>query len=453
MLVTQKFIQPPALMRVFGCSAFLSQASSLSATGRIALNVVGSGARTPRASPSFATVFGSASVRRFASEAPKRADVLSGIALSDPSRPRAPRESYVRKALEFRKSEKLKSVFANPFGGVRVGMVLEELDALAGSIGYAHVLTRPLDESLLVKPESGAPFQAFELPVIVVTASVNRIELYNLMELDSDLIMEGCVAYAGRSSMEVNINVTSISDAGQKPVMNAVFTMVARDTSNRAHTVPKVLPQTVDEQRLYQMLSDDVRNRKFQRESALSEKPPTSEERELIHHTYQDSKRVAPGPESPLSYIGDTRLESTVLMQPQYRNIHNKIFGGFFMKRAYELAWSSAYLFTGKKARFRAVDDVSFLAAGNIGDVSQFTSEIVYTDDKGIQVSVAADVLTPAPEEPNGVRRTRTTTFHFTFVRPEGFTRRVVPFSYEDAMKFVHGRRLMLKLPAELMRW
>lgn len=49
-------------------------------------------------------------------------------------------------------------------------------------------------------------------------------------------------------------------------------------------------------------------------------------------------------------------FESTVLMQPQERNIHNKIFGGFLMRKAFELAWSTAYVFSSQKPILLAVD-------------------------------------------------------------------------------------------------
>jgi hypothetical protein len=34
-----------------------------------------------------------------------------------------------------------------------------------------------------------------------------------------------------------------------------------------------------------------------------------------------------------------TRFVNTLYMHPQERNIHGKIFGGYLMKEAFELAW------------------------------------------------------------------------------------------------------------------
>jgi acyl-coenzyme A thioesterase 9 len=53
-----------------------------------------------------------------------------------------------------------------------------------------------------------------------------------------------------------------------------------------------------------------------------------------------------------------TRLSNTFTSQPQNRNMHGRIFGGFLMRRAYELAFSTAHLFCGSRPRFVQVDRV-----------------------------------------------------------------------------------------------
>ena len=37
--------------------------------------------------------------------------------------------------------------------------------------------------------------------------------------------------------------------------------------------------------------------------------------------------------------MSDSRLEKTQLMFPQVRNLHNKVFGGYLMRLAYEVSW------------------------------------------------------------------------------------------------------------------
>ena len=59
--------------------------------------------------------------------------------------------------------------------------------------------------------------------------------------------------------------------------------------------------------------------------------------------------------------IKDTRLENALICQPQQRNLHGRIFGGFLMHRASELAFSTCYAFVGHTPCFLEVDHVDFL--------------------------------------------------------------------------------------------
>lgn len=59
--------------------------------------------------------------------------------------------------------------------------------------------------------------------------------------------------------------------------------------------------------------------------------------------------------------IKDTILQNSLVCQPQQRNIHGRIFGGFLMRRAFELAYATAYSFAGAAPCFVEVDHVNFL--------------------------------------------------------------------------------------------
>jgi acyl-coenzyme A thioesterase 9 len=55
-----------------------------------------------------------------------------------------------------------------------------------------------------------------------------------------------------------------------------------------------------------------------------------------------------PGPSKSGSMLSAaTSLENTFVTQPQTRNMSGRVFGGFLMKRAFELAFSTAYMFGG----------------------------------------------------------------------------------------------------------
>jgi acyl-coenzyme A thioesterase 9 len=84
----------------------------------------------------------------------------------------------------FSTNEFLKEQYRNPFGQMRFGKVLEDLDALAGNIAFAHVQDPALN---------------------IVTASVDRIRLSAPPNLESDQHLSGKVTYVGTSSMEIRM--------------------------------------------------------------------------------------------------------------------------------------------------------------------------------------------------------------------------------------------------------
>jgi acyl-CoA hydrolase len=85
-----------------------------------------------------------------------------------------------------------------------------------------------------------------------------------------------------------------------------------------------------------------------------------------------------------------------------------------------------------------------FLAPVEIGNLLTFTGEVVYSDDSVVQVSVAADVVNPGMKLSD--RSVTTNVFHFTFSTGNPITKKVIPYSYEDSLRFVDGRRRAMKL-------
>ena len=56
--------------------------------------------------------------------------------------------------------------------------------------------------------------------------------------------------------------------------------------------------------------------------------------------------------------LGETRLQNALIAQPQQRNTAGRVFGGFLMRRAFELAHTTAYLFSGRRPIFLELDEV-----------------------------------------------------------------------------------------------
>jgi acyl-coenzyme A thioesterase 9 len=250
--------------------------------------------------------------------------------------------------LSFSTDTVLQEQYRNLFGGIRVGKVLEDLDALAGSIAHAHA----------DPPQNANP------PYSIVTASVDRIMLLDKLVLDRDIMLRGFVSYAGTSSMEVRIDMESKDpDTGvYNPLILANFTMVATQ-GGKPVPVNRVSAESEEEKLLWDLGAENNRKRKEFAKASLQQVPPTSEEVCLVHKLYLDrlkKNKPAPPPKKaevnpgvdPLpghsvpqhvQFPADdlapvdmehTRLQSIALCQPQERNTAGKVFGGFLMSKA-----------------------------------------------------------------------------------------------------------------------
>lgn len=97
---------------------------------------------------------------------------------------RVPADSVTKIKYNFSSDKFLRERYRNPFGLMRFGKVLEDLDALAGNIAFKHVRDPTIE---------------------IVTASVDRILLNGLPDLIYDQSLSGKVTYVGTSSMEIRM--------------------------------------------------------------------------------------------------------------------------------------------------------------------------------------------------------------------------------------------------------
>ncbi|BFG42553.1 hypothetical protein CerSpe_288270 [Prunus speciosa] len=129
--------------------------------------------------------------------------------------------------------------------------------------------------------------------------------------------------------------------------------------------------------------------------------------------------------------------------------MHGRVFGGFLMYRAFELAFSTAYAFAGLVSCFSKVDHIEFLKPVDVGDFLRFRSCVLYTKPEGheqplIHVEVVAHVTSPEKRSAEV-----SNTFYFSLaVRPEAKAmmkkdfkiKNVIPETEEEARRMVaHG--------------
>jgi acyl-coenzyme A thioesterase 9 len=153
--------------------------------------------------------------------------------------------------------------------------------------------------------------------------------------------------------------------------LTANFTFVARDSkTGKAAPVNRLVPETEKEKQLFneREARDKLRKRKREEQKKGIENGFThfsqGEEAERLRNLLAEGRVFCDLPalaDRNSILLRDTRLENALICQPQQRNLHGRIFGGFLMHRAFELGFSTAYAFVGHMPSFLEVDHVDFL--------------------------------------------------------------------------------------------
>lgn len=130
---------------------------------------------------------------------------------------KTPSKSRTSVLYKFSSDYVLREQYRNPWNEIRMGKLLEDLDALAGTISFKHCSSN----------------DGTTRPLILVTASVDKMLLKKPIRIDTDLTIEGAVTWVGRSSMEIQLEVMQsspeASSTSQALALTANFTFVARD--------------------------------------------------------------------------------------------------------------------------------------------------------------------------------------------------------------------------------
>ncbi|ORX49461.1 hypothetical protein DM01DRAFT_1308943 [Hesseltinella vesiculosa] len=351
-------------------------------------------------------------------------------------------ESYMEEFLPFKSSPALLDEYVTKNGAIRHGKILEDLDALAGAIAYKHV------DNFTDGP-----------PVTLVTASVDRMDILMPSKIEN-MKISGHVSYVGSSSMEVFVKIDTMpnydpavvdttpfppTDFLAKPNSNTViyanFTMVALDSvTNKSVRVNPLRLANAEEKSLFMFAEDAKHRKRLASEADLSKKPPTEEERVTLHELYMkytDAEKNVRAPAGTL-WMEDTRLQSVILMQPQDRNIHNKVFGGYLLRCALELAHATGSTLAQNNLSLVSLDESSFRKPVPVGSVLKLQSQVTYTQesDKTLQVSVVAQV-----QDIEKGTCDVTNTFHFTFASPANSVPRILPKTYAESILYLEGKR------------
>ncbi|KAF1873000.1 hypothetical protein Lal_00016117 [Lupinus albus] len=393
--------------------------------------------------------------------------------------PKAPSRSKTSIFYNFSFDHILREQYRNPWNHIRMGKLVEDFDALAGTIAFKKsdvlIFEKLKNVASNIKLISASAHCSNEdgtaMPLLLVTASVDRMVLKKPIHIDADLTIVGAVTWVGRSSMEIQLELTqpaqgmarlmlidsalaihfmgsqqatlcgnlNISDT---PALVANFTFVARDSATeKAVPINQISPETEEERLLWE---DAEKRNKLRKKMKLEQKHTENEDNARLSSLLAEGRIFIDMPalaDRDSILLKDTCLQNSFICQPQQRNIHGRIFGGFLMRRAFELAFSTAYAFAGVAPHFLEVDHVDFVKPVDVGNFLRLKSCVLYTEldnpDKPlVNVEVVAHVTKPELRSSEVSNR-----FYFTFgIDPEAIKnglriRSVVPDTEEEARK------------------
>lgn len=333
-----------------------------------------------------------------------------------------PADTSLERKLPFGSDPELRRKFKNidkdvP-GNIRWGRLLEELDKLAEDAALRYVQ--------LSEPEAR-----------VVTAAVDDISLHIPGNISEDVFMRARINYVGRTSMEVGIRVDQDREA-KHSLAACYFTMVARigeGDDAKSLPIPELKYETdLEKERYHAAIKRREAYRKQQ--EAIGE-PPSKEE--FLHlqelHRAQEEKNFD-------GLLARDLVRSTMeRMYPDHENVPKKIFGGYVIRRAFELSLLHAEEIAPDRPVFVRVNRINFLQPIRIGDKLDFTSRIVYTGESSISIEI--DIERTSLDK---VTKALSNTCVFTFVNVDENMQprpvpKVYPTTYAEDERYLNAYR------------
>lgn len=158
-------------------------------------------------------------------------------------------------------------------------------------------------------------------------------------------------------------SLAETSDLSGAVALTANFTFVARDSkTGKSAVINQITPETEKEKVLWKEAEE--RNKLRKKRKGEQKREINDEDMKRLDEMLSEGRIFCDMPalaDTDSILIKDTCLQNSLMCQPQQRNIHGRIFGGFLMRRALELAFATAYAFAGSAPCFQEVDHVDFL--------------------------------------------------------------------------------------------
>lgn len=331
--------------------------------------------------------------------------------------PKLINDSVIRKLLELENDEDLRKEYANCFGLLRLGKLLELLDKMSADVAYLHT-------------------DGLEKGLTIFTAACDRIDILAPLQVTKNMELVGRLNDVGKSSMEVEVSLYQFKEDSKEMVLTSYFVMVATDNGKPVPIAPVKFTNALEEQR-----SQEAKERKKymlnEYKNSFEHRPPSASEIAELHQVFLDARE-----NKPLGMkMSKTFRQSTVLMEPQDQNRRGKIFGGYIMRLIYELAWNIAYLSCKSKVIMKNMDHMTFDDPVDIGSVVEIEGKLNYSQNSYFVIGLNVMVVDPLE---NRQQLTNKAYFIFQAFDKEDQPRdipSIIPVTYQEGLLYLDAKR------------
>ncbi|WP_298273179.1 hotdog domain-containing protein [Geobacter sp.] len=260
-------------------------------------------------------------------------------------------------------------------GNFRFGLLLEELDILAEQTALGYV-------------------RRFHPEGKVVTAAIDNIMVRHVVDVTRDIVLYARINHVGRSSLEIGIRVEQPAAASKDPhsadslhIASCYFTMVARGGPAAGESIPLPpleYPGELEQRRAAKAVAG---REEYRQQQASLLAPPSLEEYEMLDRLH----RAQEDPAFAGLRAGRLVTDAWERMYPEQEYVPQRIFGGYLIRRAYELSAICSEQVAANRSIIAAVNRINFFHPVRIGDKLHFTSRVVFTSESFVCVEAGIE--------------------------------------------------------------
>jgi acyl-CoA hydrolase len=370
----------------------------------------------------------------------------------------------------------------------RLAKFYSDVDALTADVAYRHAASNSnsnsdtdSDTDTTTKNKNN---KNKNNNIAFVTAGHYHSRKIHQTDISNDIILRCYPTHTGGASMEIRTDALQRDEQGKEILVNVCFTSMVAVDPDTLRPVKNVIPKLIysnsnsdssssgeeeSRQRIRTEMAQQhgqIRKERFATSMQLrhgpSSSPPTQQEMTDIHALHQrvimnhhpDSSINGNGNVSingngsingadarALPHVHQHTYRSSVVVYPEKRNVHGKLFGGFVMEQGHILAQYAADFYldhsqpknknknnkknnsttnhnhssskpNGKQGdRDRAIplglDEAIFLQPIGIGDHVTFTARVVHSTPRTCRIVVIVEVRDPADRHSAPLRSNR----------------------------------------------